>query len=97
MIPATCDPWPNASVRADAAVSGPGFPATVKSRCRPATSPVRQGRPAKCGWPASMPESITAHVIPRPLAWYERWAASAFTVGVERSISGLTGKSGQTR
>ena len=42
----------------------------------------------KCGWQASIPLSMTAQTIPRPWASYERQAASAFTVGAERSICG---------
>ena len=44
-----------------------------------------------------MPESSTAQVMPRPVASKERRAASALTVAHEVSISGWTGKSGQTR
>jgi hypothetical protein len=44
-----------------------------------------------------MPESSTAQVMPRPVASKERRAASALTVAQEASISGWTGKSGQTR
>ena len=92
MIPATCVPWPYASE------SGSPVPsATLKSRCSVATSPSSVSYVVNCGWCPSIPESTTAHVMSLPLASYDLRAASAFTVATERSMSALTGKSGQTR
>ena len=44
----------------------------------------------------SMPESITAQMMPEPVAEYDLYAASAFTVGIERSTSAFTWKSGDS-
>jgi hypothetical protein len=43
-----------------------------------------------------MPESITAQVMPAPVAAYARTAASALTVAIDRSTSAFTLKSGHS-
>ena len=69
------------------------FPRTFPSGsfARRISSRFESGRAEKCGWVASIPVSMTAQTIRLPVAAYERRAASALTVGAERSIWASSG------